>query len=243
MNNAIFVTGGAKRIGKAILLHFHNLGWDVIFHYRSSNSSAEYLVDELNKIRKNSCYAYRADLDNLDELNEMCQLIAKRHKNLTALVNNASTFYSKAIDEITEADWDALISSNLKAPIFICKNLGSLLKMNKGTIVNMGDIYAELGLANYTVYASAKAGLLNLTKSLAKELAPNITVNAVSPGIILWDENSPPDEEKQKQMLLEVPLKRMGNENDIVSTVDYLIRTNKYMTGRNINVDGGKSLG
>jgi len=243
MNDTIFITGGAKRIGKAIVAHFHKIGWNVIFQYRTSSESAKLISEELNGIRNNSCFAYQADLDSLKDINRLCNDIQKNHNNLKAIINNASTFYPKPITEVDEEDWESLISSNLKAPIFISKNLAEDIKNNKGAIVNMVDIYAEQGLANYTIYSAAKAGLYNLTKSLAKELAPNVTVNSVSPGIILWDETNPPDEEKQNKMLSEVPLRRMGNEKDIVSTVDFLVTKNKYMTGRNINVDGGKSLG
>ena len=161
---------------------------------------------------------------------------------LTSLINNASTFYPKKLSETSHEDWIQLTTSNLYLPIFLSKFCSKELIKNKGSIVNITDIHAEQGLKNYTVYTAAKAGLLNFTKSLAKELAPNVLVNSVSPGAILWDVNEP-SEDNKNEILSNIPMKRIGSEKDIVSIIDYLLTQNTYMTGRNINIDGGKSLG
>ena len=242
MDKKILITGGAQRIGKELVNHFHNVGWKVIFQYRSSSDSANKLCDELNKKRENSCEAIQCDFDDEVSFNEFCNEINNNASNLCALINNASTFYPKKITDVEINDWNMLMSSNLKTPIFLISALAERLMKNRGHIINIADIYAEIGMSGYSVYAAAKAGLYNLTKSLAKELAPNVLINSISPGSILWDINEP-SEEKKKKILSSIPMNRLGCEKDIVMLADYLINKNTYMTGRNISVDGGKSLG
>jgi pteridine reductase len=218
MSDWIFITGGAQRIGKAIAEHFHHNNWNVIIHYRNSEKEAIELKQKLNLVRENSFEIIKADLDDSASVEVLCKKVLEISPNLKAIINNASTFYPKEISEIEEEDWSALLSSNLKAPMFICKFLGERLKKNTGSIVNITDIYAESGLARYATYA-------------------------VAPGVILWDVGNEPDEEKKEEILKKVPLRRMGSVEDIVMMIDYLVTKNSYMTGRNINVDGGKSLG
>ena len=242
MTNKVLITGGAQRIGKALVKHFHQIGWKIIFQYRSSKSEAESIKEELNSVRAESCEIIQCDFDD----NVSCKLFYKelesKLEGLTSLINNASTFYPKKLSETSHEDWIKLTSSNLYLPIFLSKFCATELIKNKGNIVNIADIHAEQGLKNYTVYTAAKAGLMNFTKSLAKELAPNVLVNSVSPGAILWDVNEP-SQDKKNEILASIPMKRIGNENDIVAIINYLLTENTYMTGRNINVDGGKSLG
>ena len=242
MTNKVLITGGAQRIGKALVKHFHKIGWKIIFQYRSSKSEAESIKEELNSVRAESCEIIQWDFDD----NVSCKLFYKelesKLEGLTSLINNASTFYPKKLSETSHEDWIKLTSSNLYLPIFLSKFCATELIKNKGNIVNIADIHAEQGLKNYTVYTAAKAGLMNFTKSLAKELAPNVLVNSVSPGAILWDVNEP-SQDKKNEILASIPMKRIGNENDIVAIINYLLTENTYMTGRNINIDGGKSLG
>ena len=242
MTNKVLITGGAQRIGKALVKHFHQIGWKIIFQYRSSKSEAESIKKELNSVRAESCEIIQCDFDD----NVSCKLFYKelesKLEGLTSLINNASTFYPKKLSETSHEDWIKLTSSNLYLPIFLSKFCATELIKNKGNIVNIADIHAEQGLKNYTVYTAAKAGLMNFTKSLAKELAPNVLVNSVSPGAILWDVNEP-SQDKKNEILASIPMKRIGNENDIVAIINYLLTKNTYMTGRNINIDGGKSLG
>ena len=242
MTNKVLITGGAQRIGKALVKHFHQIGWKIIFQYRSSKSEAESIKEELNSVRAESCEIIQCDFDD----NVSCKLFYKelesKLEGLTSLINNASTFYPKKLSETSHEDWIKLTSSNLYLPIFLSKFCATELIKNKGNIVNIADIHAEQGLKNYTDYTAAKAGLMNFTKSLAKELAPNVLVNSVSPGAILWDVNEP-SQDKKNEILASIPMKRIGNENDIVAIINYLLTENTYMTGRNINIDGGKSLG
>lgn len=242
MANKVLITGGAQRIGKALVKHFHQIGCNIVFQYRSSKSEAESIKEELNSDRAESCEIIQCDFDD----NVSCKLFYKelesKLEGLTSLINNASTFYPKKLSETSHEDWIKLTSSNLYLPIFLSKFCAPELIKNKGNIVNIADIHAEQGLKNYTVYTAAKAGLMNFTKSLAKELAPNVLVNSVSPGAILWDVNEP-SEDKKNEILASIPMKRIGNENDIVAIINYLLTKNTYMTGRNINIDGGKSLG
>ena len=242
MHKKIFISGGAQRIGKALVYHFHKKGWDIVFQYRSSKNQSEQIENDLNEKRSESCLAIQCDFDNKEASEQFNDKLSNSINNLHALINNASTFYPKSLKESTESDWNKLTSSNLKQPIFITKTCVDELVKNKGSIVNIADIHAEQGLNNYSIYTAAKAGLINFTKSIAKEFAPNLLVNCVSPGAILWDVNEP-SEEKKKEILSSIPLKRIGNEQDIVSIIDFLVLKNSYMTGRNINIDGGKSLG
>jgi len=242
MVNKLLITGGAQRIGKALVEHFHQVGWNIIFQYRSSKDEAESIKEKLNYERTNSCEIIQCDFDDADSCKAFYEKLEGKMNGLTSLINNASTFYPKKLSETSHEDWIQLTTSNLYLPIFLSKFCSKELIKNKGSIVNLTDIHAEQGLKNYTVYTAAKAGLLNFTKSLAKELAPNVLVNSVSPGAILWDVNEP-SEDKKNEILSNIPMKRIGSEKDIVSIIDYLLTQNTYMTGRNINIDGGKSLG
>ena len=242
MTNKVFITGGAQRIGKALVKHFHSIGWDVLFQYRSSKSEAENIRESLNNLRPGSCEIIECDFDDKKSCENFYKQLEQRISGLKGLINNASTFYPKKLSDTSHDDWVKLTSSNLYQPIFISKVCANELKKNKGSIVNIADIHAEQGLRDYSVYTAAKAGLINFSKSLGKELAPEVLVNSVSPGAILWDVNEPSDE-KKGEILASIPMKRIGNEKDIVSIINYLLTENTYMTGRNINIDGGKSLG
>jgi pteridine reductase len=242
MTSKVFVTGGAQRIGKALVEHFHSIGWDVLFQYRSSKSEAENIRESLNNIRPGSCEIIECDFDDKKSCENFYKQLEQRIDGLKGLINNASTFYPRKLSDTSHDDWVKLTSSNLYQPIFISKVCANELKKNKGSIVNIADIHAEQGLRDYSVYTAAKAGLINFSKSLGKELAPDVLVNSVSPGAILWDVNEPSDEKKD-EILASIPMKRIGDEKDIVSIINYLLTENTYMTGRNINIDGGKSLG
>ena len=242
MTNKVFITGGAQRIGKALVKHFHSIGWDVLFQYRSSKSEAENIRESLNNLRPGSCEIIECDFDEKKSCENFYKQLEQRISGLKGLINNASTFYPKKLSDTSHDDWVKLTSSNLYQPIFISKACANELKKNKGSIVNIADIHAEQGLKDYSVYTAAKAGLINFSKSLGKELAPDVLVNSVSPGAILWDVKEPSDEKKD-EILGSIPMKRIGNEKDIVSIINYLLTENTYMTGRNINIDGGKSLG
>ena len=235
------VTGSARRIGAVTVKTLHDAGADVVIHYRNSEKGASTLCDKLNLIRPNSCFLEQGDLLDVSSFPQMVDSIIKKAGRLDILVNNASSFYPTKVGEITERHWDDLLGSNLKAPLFLSQAVASELKKNRGCIVNMVDIYGMQALAEHPVYSSAKAGLIMLTKSLAKELGPEVRVNGVAPGVILWPENDPEmDEKNQQELLNKSCLKRMGAPQDIAETILFLIEKAGFITGHVIPVDGGR---
>ena len=235
------ITGGAKRIGAVIARSMHAEGYNVHLHYRSSAGAAKELIDELNELRPDSATMFSADLLDTAQIPAMIEDCIGQHGRLDLLVNNASTFYPTPIELIEEEFWNDLIGSNLKAPTFLVKSAAKYLRESQGCIINIVDIYARRPLSNHPVYCAAKAGLEMLTKSLAQDLAPEVRVNAVAPGAILWPEagNS---EIEQEELLQRVPLKRMGQPEDIAKTVIFLATNAPYITGQTIAVDGGRSV-
>jgi pteridine reductase len=213
----------------------------VFLHYRSSKEAALQLCYELNQLRPDSAYMMQADLLNREELEALVTEACMAWGGIDALVNNASSFYPTAVADVTEQQWDELMGSNLKAPFFLAQLLSETLASNKGCIVNIADIHAERGLKGYPVYSIAKAGLVAMTKILAKELGPAIRVNAVAPGAILWPDNDLSGQERQ-EILQRVALRRCGKPDDIAKAVWFLIKDADYMTGQILTVDGGRTL-
>lgn len=235
------VTGSARRIGAVTVKTLHHAGADVVIHYRSSTKDAEYLCDELNSIRPNSCFLEQRDLLDVSGFPEMIDSIIRKAGRLDILVNNASSFYPTKVGEITEKHWGDLMGSNLKAPLFLSQAVADELKKNQGCIVNMVDIYGVQALAEHLVYSSAKAGLIMLTKSLAKELGPEVRVNGVAPGVILWPESESSENMGDQQELLNKScLKRQGSPEDIAETILFLVQKAGFITGHVIPVDGGR---
>ncbi len=241
MQKNILITGAAKRIGAACARLLHSEGCKVFLHYRSSQQAALQLCHELNQIRPDSAKAMQADLLDLNALESLAKTACTAWGGIDVFVNNASTFYPTAVTDVTEQQWDELLGSNLKAPFFLAKALSNSLAQNKGCIVNIVDIHAERGLLGYPVYSIAKAGLASMTKVLAKELGPEIRVNAVAPGAILWPDNDLSAQEKT-EILQRVLLKRSGEPLDIAKAVHFLINNADYITGQIITVDGGRTL-
>jgi pteridine reductase len=238
----ILVTGAARRVGAEIVRTLHAAGARVVLHYRTSAPEAAALAAELNAQRKNSVLAHPCDLRDNEALTRMMADVVAHWGRLDALVNNASSFYPTAIGGIDEADWNALVGSNLKGPLFLSQAAAPLLAATQGCIVNITDIHAERPLKSYPLYCAAKAGLLGLTRALALELAPEVRVNAVAPGAIEWPENDsdfPPAE--QAAIIDHTLLKRIGSPEDIARTVKFLIFDAPYITGQVINVDGGRT--
>ena len=240
-NPTALITGGAKRIGKEIAHHLHTAGFNIMVHYRSSAEATAELVNELNDIRENSAASVAGDLLNISIVPTVIEKTIEKFSGLDVLINNASTFYPTPIELINEDFWNDLIGSNLKAPAFLVKSAVPYLRERNGSIVNIIDIYAQKPLSNHPIYCSAKAGLEMLTKSLARDLAPEIRVNGVSPGAILWPENGN-DEISQADLLKRVPLKRMGKPKEIAKAVKFLVVDGSYITGQIIAVDGGRSI-
>ena len=241
MNKTIFITGAAKRIGKEIALTFKELGWNIIIHYNSSKSDADNLADQINKDNPNSAKTVQGNLDVKEDVQKIINEVNNSFPSIDLLINNASTFYPTPIDEISEDHWEKLIGSNLKGPLFLIQGLKENLKKSNGSIINITDTNLTKGVANYSIYSAAKAGLEAITKGLARELAPEIKVNAIAPGAML----EPPDvtwtEEQKNKVIENIPLKRMGSEKDIANAVKFLANS-EYITGQIIKVDGGRSL-
>ena len=232
------ITGGAARIGAQIVKTLHHNQFNIIIHCNQSKDKAQLLCDELNLIRANSAEIVSGNLNNIDELDSLVNSI----KSIDLLVNNASVFYPKSVEDSEMKDWDDVININLKAPFFLSKGLSKTLSENDGSIINIIDIHSERPLKKHAIYNISKAGLKMLTQTLAKELAPRIRVNGVSPGSILWPQDSAEISEDDKNLMLErIALHRQGSPQDIADTVLFLANSN-YITGQIINIDGGRTL-
>ena len=241
-NKVALVSGAARRIGAAIARRLHGEGVRVAIHYRGSATDAEALVSQLNGLRRNSAAAFQLDLQYTDEMPGLVADVADWGGRLDILVNNASTFYPTPLGDISEDQWDDLIGANLKAPLFLSQAAIPELRSTHGVIINIVDIHSQRPLRNHAVYGASKAGLAMLTRSLAKDLAPDIRVNGVSPGAILWPEDDMSDAVK-KTILEQIPLQRSGDPDDIAGCVLFLARDARYVTGQIIAVDGGRSMG
>lgn len=237
------VTGGALRIGSTIVQTLHAAGYQVVIHYRHSQASAQSLTTALNTRRADSAICLPADLGELEALQRLAQQAVSHWGRLDALVNNASSFYPTPIGTVTEAQWDDLMGSNLKAPFFLAQALAPALARQQGAVVNVADIHAERPLAGHSVYCMAKAANVMMTHALARELAPAVRVNGVAPGAILWPEAGGAMAESAQQAVLErVPLGRTGEPADIAGAVLFLLRDAPYVTGQVLAVDGGRSV-
>jgi pteridine reductase len=236
------ITGAARRIGACIASTLHANGMNIAIHYRGSAADAEKLAAELNEIRADSAITVQADLLDTARLPALVEEVVEQTGRLDLLLNNASTFYPTPLDEVTEENWEDLLGTNLKAPLFLAKAAAKHLRASKGNIINIVDIHAQRPLSNHPVYGPAKAGLAMLTRSLAKDLAPAVRVNGVSPGAILWPEDGMP-ENVERIIIKQVPLRRTGEPADIAKTILFLVKDAPYITGQIIAVDGGRSIG
>jgi pteridine reductase len=235
------ITGAAHRIGASIARVLHGQGVNVILHYRRSAERARALQAELQTLRPRSVVLAPGDLTDVPALAELVSQAYAAWKRLDVLVNNASSFYPTPWGTVTEAQWDELIGSNLKGPLFLSQAMARHIAEVRGCIVNIVDIHADRPLGNHPVYSIAKAGLVMMTKALARDLSPHVRVNAVAPGTILWPEREPSEEEKLA-IVRRIPLGRRGEPRDIAQAVLYLIRDADYVTGQVLTVDGGRSI-
>ena len=241
-NHVALITGAARRIGAAIARTLHAQGADVAIHYRGSAEEAADLTDELNSQRADSAASFAADLTDMAGLNTLVEEVTAWRGRLDILVNNASSFYPTPVGEITEDQWDDLIGTNLKAPLFLSQAALPSLREARGVIINIVDVHSRRPLRDHTVYGPSKAGLAMLTRSLAKDLAPEVRVNGVSPGAILWPENGMSGATKDA-ILEQVPLGRPGSPDDVANAVLFLAKDADYVTGQIIAIDGGRSVG
>ena len=241
MSNVVLITGGAARIGAQIAHTLHDAGFTIALHYRHSQAQARALTEQLNGLRAESAALFQADLSEYKEVIALSEKVTHHYGKLDVLVNNASSFYPTAIGEVTEQHWDDLFSANTKAAFFLSQAFTPLLKESRGSIINIVDIHSEKPMKGHSVYCMAKAALNMMTLALAKDLGPNIRVNGVSPGAILWPEHEADDAAKHRSILKRIPLQKMGDPTDIAQAVAFLV-AQKYMTGHILNVDGGRSL-
>jgi pteridine reductase len=238
----VLITGGAKRVGAAICRRLHAGGANLMLHYRASAGEARLLQAELNHVRADSVALIQADLLEVAKLPSLVEQTLSRFGRLDALVNNASSFYATALGDIGTGQWDDLMGTNLRAPLFLSQAAAPALRKTQGAIVNITDIHAERPLKGYVVYSVAKAGLAGLTRSLARELAPDVRVNAVAPGPILWPDDDSFDELARQRIITNTPLRREGTPEDIATAVWFLLAEASYVTGETIAVDGGRHV-
>jgi len=234
------ITGAAKRIGAAMATRLHSEGFRVIIHYGHSKDDAHTLAQKLNDIRPESATCLQANLCDSEDVKALSVKAVNVWGQLDVLVNNASSFYPTPIGSISEEDWLSLVGSNVKGPLFLSQALAPALRKAKGCIVNMVDMHIDRPLPKHSVYLLAKSGLASLTQSLAIDLTPDIRVNGIGPGAILWPEREMEDDEKEK-LLSSIPLGELGKPEDIAKTLSFLISAS-YVTGQIIFVDGGRSL-
>ncbi len=239
----VLITGGAKRVGAAICRQLHAQGANLMIHYNTSVNEARALQAELNLMRPDSVAIIQGDLLNLSVLPNLVSETVKHFGRLDVLINNASTYYPTEIGQINENNWQDLIGSNLKAPVFLAQAAAVELRKNHGCIVNITDMHIERPKKGYIVYSVAKAGLVTLTKSLAHELSPEVRVNAVAPGPVQWPEGNPQFDEVYRQRVInQTLLKRVGEPEDVAKAVKFLIYDAPFVTGHVLAVDGGRSL-
>ncbi len=235
------ITGAARRIGAELARTFHARGYDIALHCNRSKADAAALCEKLNAKRPGSSTVLSADLADTSSIGQLAADLNQWRNRLDVLINNASSFYPTPLTAATEADWDNLIGSNLKGPFFLCQALAPSLSKTRGCIINITDIHARQPLKNHSIYCIAKAGNLMLTKALAKDLAPEVRVNGIAPGAILWPEHMELEDSGRQQIVDKIPLGRTGSPEDIAATALFLVQKGSYLTGVVIAVDGGRS--
>ena len=241
MKKTALVTGGAKRIGAAIVESLHEAGYDIFLHYGKSKEAAETLSQKLNNIRENSCLIFPADLKNHHQVTTISNWVKNHTDSLDVLVNNASVFSPTPWPKANKDEWESIFSTNVQTPFFLTQALLDLLVVNHGSVINLIDIHADRTLEDHPIYCASKSALKSLTLSLAKDHGHQLRCNGVSPGAILWPENEGnAPSQAQQDILKKIPMQRLGNEKNIADTVLFLCR-NDYINGQIINVDGGRT--
>ena len=240
-DRVVLITGVARRVGAEIGRLLHAAGANILIHYRSSAAAAGALADEFNRLRPRSAAIHAAHLSNPESPGKLVAATLLEFGRLDILINNASSFYPTPVGQISLAQWDDLIDSNLKAPLFVSQAAAPSLRVQRGLIINLIDIHALRPLRGHSVYSVAKAGLAMLTRSLARELGPDIRVNGIAPGPVLWPEGDM-DESLKREIIGKTALERHGTPQDIARTALFLAKDAPYITGQIIAVDGGRSI-
>ena len=235
----VLITGGAKRIGATTAWYLHEKGFNIILHYNNSETEAKTVKEELNKIRKNSCSVIKANFNSDTSIDELVAKVNEITNTLDVLVNNASSFYPTPLDKASLIEWRDLTDTNATRPLFLTQALLHHLKKAKGCVINISDSLVKNGIKDYSLYSAAKSALEGITKSLAKELAPEVRVNGIAPGAILWPDDKDLSDQEKESILKKVAIGRIGKPEDIASSIFFLTQS-KYITGQIINVDGGR---
>jgi pteridine reductase len=238
----VLVTGAARRVGAAIVRSMHGAGANVIIHFRSSSEAAGALAHELNDTRPGSALLAECDLLDISQLPTLVATAVNGFGGLDILVNNASTFYPTPMGDITPSDWDDLLGTNLKAPLFLSQAASTALRINCGLILNIADIHGMRPLGRHAVYSVAKAGLIMLTKALAREMGPQVRVNAIAPGPVMWPEDGM-DSHLKEIIVEKTALKKPGSTEDVARAALFFATQAPYVTGQILAVDGGRSVG
>jgi len=234
------ITGASKRIGAATTTALHDLGYNVVIHYNTSKQSAQQLAEKLNAIRADSAFIIAGDLTKPRVIPRLVAATIEHYLRLDVLINNASSFYPTPVGTIDQIQVNDLIATNMTAPLFLAQACLPALRESKGVIINMCDIHGKKPLKGHTVYCMAKAGLAMMTLSLANELAPDIRVNGIAPGAIVWP-NAGISTQDINHVINEIPLKRKGEASDIAQAICYLV-TAPYVSGQILSVDGGRCI-
>ncbi len=238
-NKVALITGSAIRVGKEIAQKLHKNNYNICVHYNHSSDKAINLVEKLNTVRNNSAFLIQENLESENSAKKLIKKFSKTSQRIDLLVNNASVFYKNELDAPVET-WNSILAVNLRTIYFLSTGFRELLKQNKGCIVNISDSNADFAREGYSIYSISKSGLNSLTRSLALELAPEIRVNGVAPGAIIWADNE--EKKTREETIAKIPLQKIGDPNDIAEAVLFLAESN-YITGQTLNVDGGRSIG
>ncbi|CAH9052376.1 3-oxoacyl-[acyl-carrier-protein] reductase FabG [Pseudoalteromonas holothuriae] len=238
----VVITGAAKRVGAYMARYFHSKGCNVIIHYQRSEHEAHVLQDELNESRSNSAKALVGHFNSLEDYTSFAAKVMACWGKVDVLINNASSFFPTPIGSATPDDAAGLLHSNLTMPVFLIQAMAQTLKSNQGCVINILDIYAHSPLKDHALYCAAKAGLVSVTKSIAKDMAPQIRSNGIAPGNIMWPTGCQLNAQQKQQRLLAIPLQRQGHPKDIAKAAYFLAFEADYITGQILNVDGGKAL-
>ena len=233
------ITGGAKRIGATTARYLHEKGFNIILHYNNSETEAKIMEEELNKIRNNSCSIIKANFNSDKSIDELVSKVNAINNSLDVLINNASSFYPTPLDKASSVEWRDLTDTNVTTPLFLTQALLHHLQKAKGCVINISDSLVKNGIKDYSLYSAAKSALEGITKSLAKELAPEVRVNGIAPGAILWPDDKDLSDQEKESILKKVAIGRIGKPEDIASSIFFLTQS-KYITGQIINVDGGR---